>query len=92
MLKLLLVVVSSCVLKSPLEGVDVWFVADANGLVELPLKVLKFVVLALELSIVVVRRDVSNELKADLGVGMKLLKTSPCLVFRSSIGLYFDSV
>jgi hypothetical protein len=44
------------------------------------------------LLIVVVLRGVSNQLKAELDVGVKFLEALSCLVFGGSIVLYSDSI
>jgi hypothetical protein len=92
MLKAFLIVVGSGVLQSPLKAGDMRLVADANGFVELLFKLFKFVVLMLELLIVVVLRSVSDQLKAELDVGVKFLEALSCLVFGGSTVLHSDGV
>jgi hypothetical protein len=92
MLKAFLIFVGSGVLKSPSKAGDMRLVADADGFVKLLFKLSKFVVLMLELLIVLVPRGISDQLKAELNVGVKFLEALSCLVFGGSIVLYSDGV
>jgi hypothetical protein len=79
-------------LKSLSKADNIRLVANANGFVELLLKVFRFAVLMLELLIVVVGRGVSNQLKAALRFGVKFLEWLSCLVFGCSVVLYSDGI